>query len=143
MCSFFHHGSEEQHLRCNAAFAILYCAKAVVPEGIVRLYAVVTVTDLVIRPRGRQRGSANSDLDRSKLRFVYLTVDFAKIGNPGRRKGSAAPTSEALVRRKGRFSKRGYAGRVQALKAAAQRKHDKDEQQIAKAIRGRRRCPSR
>ena len=40
-------------LRCNAASAILYCAEAAVPEGIVRLYAVVTVTDLVIRPRGR------------------------------------------------------------------------------------------
>ena len=66
-------------LRCNAAFAILYCAEAVVPEGIVRLYAVVTVTDLVIRPRGRQRGSANSDLDRSKLRFVYLTVDSPRL----------------------------------------------------------------
>ena len=41
------------YLRCNAAFAILYCAEAAVPESIVRLYAVVTVTDLVIRPRGR------------------------------------------------------------------------------------------
>ena len=40
-------------LRCNAAFAILYCAEAAVPESIVRLYAVVTVTDLVTRPRGR------------------------------------------------------------------------------------------
>ena len=40
-------------LRCNAAFAILYCAEAAVPESIVRLYVVVTVTDLVIRPRGR------------------------------------------------------------------------------------------
>ena len=40
-------------LRCNAAFAILYCAEAAFPESIVRLYAVVTVTDLVIRPRGR------------------------------------------------------------------------------------------
>ena len=34
-------------LRCNAAFAILFCAEAAVPERIVRLYAVVTVTDLV------------------------------------------------------------------------------------------------
>ena len=66
-------------LRCNAAFAILYCAEAVVPEGIVRLYAVVTVTDLVIRPRGRQRGSAISDLDWSKLRFVYLTVGSPRL----------------------------------------------------------------
>ena len=40
-------------LRCNAAFAILFCAEAAVPESIVRLYAVVTVTDLVIRLRGR------------------------------------------------------------------------------------------
>ena len=61
--------------------------------------------------------------------ICLLDCRLAKIGNPGRRKGSAAPTSEALVRRKGRFSKRGYAGRVQALKAAAQRKHDQDEQQ--------------
>ena len=47
--------SEElfKKLRCNAAFAILYCAEAAVPESIVRLYVVVTVTDLVIRPRGR------------------------------------------------------------------------------------------
>ena len=54
-------------LRCNAAFAILFCAEAAVPgpESIVRLYAVVSVTDLVIRPRGRKRGSANFDLDRS------------------------------------------------------------------------------
>ena len=40
-------------LRCNAAFAALFCAEAAVPESIVRLYAVVTVTDLVIRPLGR------------------------------------------------------------------------------------------
>ena len=40
-------------LRCNAAFAILCCAEAAVPERIVRLYVVVTLTDLVIRPRGR------------------------------------------------------------------------------------------
>ena len=66
-------------LRCNAAFAILYCAEAAVPESIVRLYAVVTVTDLVIRPRGRQRRSANFDLDRSKLRFVSLTVDSPRL----------------------------------------------------------------
>ena len=58
-----------------------------------------------------------------------LDCRLANIGNPGRRQGSAAPTSEALVRRKGWFSKRGYAGRVQALIAAAQRKHDLDEQQ--------------
>ena len=71
--------------------------------------------------------------------ICLLDCRLAKIGNPGRRQGSAASTSEALVRRKGWFSKRGYAGRVQALKAAAKRKHD---QRTAKAIRGRRRCPS-
>ena len=43
----------EETLRCNAPFAILCCAEAAVPESIVRLYAVVTVTVLVIRPRGR------------------------------------------------------------------------------------------
>ena len=69
------------NLRCNTAFAILYCAEAAVPESIVRLYAVVTVTDLVIRPRGPQRGSANFDLDRSKLRFASLTVDSPRLEN--------------------------------------------------------------
>ena len=53
----------------------LFCAEAAVPESIVRLYAVVSVTDLVIRSRGRKRGSANFDLDRSKLRFASFTVD--------------------------------------------------------------------
>ena len=53
--------------------------------------------------------------------ICLLDCRLAKIGNPGRRQGSAASTSEAFVRRKGWFSKRGYAGRVQALKAAAQR----------------------
>ena len=120
----------EKELRCNAAFAILYCAEAVVPEGIVRLYAVVTVTDLVIRPRGRQLAWVRELWPRSiEASICLLDCRLAKMGNPGRRKGSAAPTSEALVRRKGRFSKRGYAGRVQALKAAPQRKHDQDEQQ--------------
>ena len=37
--------AEASLLRCNAAFAILYCAEAAVPESIVRLYAVITVTD--------------------------------------------------------------------------------------------------
>ena len=66
-------------LRCNAAFAILFCAEAAVPESIVRLYAVVSVTDLVIRPRGRKRGSANFDLDRSKLRFASFIVDSPRL----------------------------------------------------------------
>ena len=66
-------------LRCNAAFAVLFCAEAAVPDSIVRLYAVVRVTDLVIRPRGRKRGSANFDLDRSKLRFASFTVDSPRL----------------------------------------------------------------
>ena len=66
-------------LRCNAAFAILFCAGAAVPESIIRLYAVVSVTDLVIRPRTRKRGSANFDLDRSKLRFTSFTVDSPRL----------------------------------------------------------------
>ena len=44
---------ETKALRCKAAFAILHCVEAAVPESIVRSYAAVTVIDLVIRPRGR------------------------------------------------------------------------------------------
>ena len=96
--------------RCNAAFAILYCAEAVVPEGIVRLYAVVTITDLVIRPRGWQRGSANSDLDRSKLRFVYLTVDSPRLETQDEEKAVLRRHQKPSLGEKGEFPRVGTQG---------------------------------
>ena len=90
------------NLRCNAAFAILYCAEAVVPE--------VTVTDLVIRPRGRQRGSANSDLDRSKLRFVYLTVDSPRLETQDEEKAVLRRHQKPSFGEKGDFPSGGTRG---------------------------------
>ena len=42
--------------------------------------------------------------------ICLLDCRLAKIGNPGRRQGSAAPTSEALLRRKGWFPSVGKRG---------------------------------
>ena len=81
-----------------------------VPEGIVRLYAVVTVTDLVIRPRGRQRGSANSDLDRSKLRFIYLTVDSPRLETQDEEKGVLRRHQKPSFGEKGDFPSVGTRG---------------------------------
>ena len=116
-------------LRCNAAFAILYCAEAAVPESIVRLYAVVTVTDLVIRPRGRKRGSANFDLDRSKLRFVSLTVDSPRLETQDEDKAVLRRHQKPSCGEKGDFPSMGTRGECRHSEAAAQRKHDQDEQQ--------------
>ena len=55
---------------------------------------------------------------------------LATIGNPGRRQGSAAPTSEALVRRKGWFSSMGTRGKCRhSSSSAAAGEHDQDNQQ--------------
>ena len=94
--------SPPDHSRCcvkvyGGLRHFFFCAEAAVHESIVRLYMVVSVTDVVIRPRARKRGSTNFDLDRSKPPSLSTRQDW----NPGRRQGSAAPTSEALVRRKG------------------------------------------
>ena len=123
-------------LRCNAAFAILYCAEAAVHESTVRLYAVVTVTDLVIRPRGRWRGSANFDLDRSKLRFASLTVDSPRLETQDKTRQSCVDNRSPRAVKRVIFQAwvRGESAGTQSSSGAEARPG-----RTAKAIRGRRR----
>ena len=115
-------------LRCNAAFAILFCAEAAVPESIVRLYAVVSVTDLVIRPRGRKRGSVNFDLDRSKLRFASFTVDSPRFETQDEDKAVLRRHQKPSCGEKGDFPSVGTRGECRHSKQQRSRSTS-DEQQ--------------
>ena len=120
----------------------LFCAEAAVPESIVRLYAVVSVTDLVIRSRGRKRGSANFDLDRSKLRFASFTVDSPGLETQDEDKQCCADIRSPRAAKRVIFQAWVRGGECRHSKQQAPRKH---VGRTAKAIRGRRRrrCPSR